>query len=219
MARTIPAKDVDFNEKQEVITTKTRPKLTTWGISKPWFEEKVEPAKADWASAWANYQDPTQRTPFITFLKNEKRKTYEKELQILIRMLECSPLVSDDDRRSMGIVIRDTTPTPVKPPKTYPEFTVDSSMIRCLRISFWDLGSKSKAKPHGVHGAEICWAILDKPPVLVEELVHSNFDTRSPFELTFEENERGKSVYFCLRWENTRGEKGKWSEIVMAIVP
>jgi hypothetical protein len=219
MAKTIPTKDVDFNEKQEIITVKTRPKLTTWGISKPWFEEHIVPAKEDWVSAWENYQDPTQRTPLITFLKNEKRKVYEKLLRILVQMLESSPLVTDDDRRSMGIVIRDTTHTPVKPPKTYPEFTVDSSMIRCLMILFWDFGSTSKAKPHGVHGAEIRWAILDQPPVLVEELVHSNFDTRSPFELAFEENERGKTVYFCLRWENTRGEKGPWSEIVMAVIP
>jgi hypothetical protein len=134
-------------------------------------------------------------------------------------MLESIPLVSDDDRRSMGIAIRDTTRTPVKPPKTYPEFIVDSSMIRCLTISFWDLGSKSKAKPQGVHGAEIRWAILDKAPLTIDELVHSNFDTSSPFELTFDDTERGKSVYFCLRWESTRGDKGPWSEIVMAIIP
>jgi hypothetical protein len=219
MARTIPRKDVDFHEKQKVITSKTKPKLTAWGISKPWFDEQVSPAKEEWVSAWANCQDPAQRTLYITFLKNEKRKAYEKLLRILVKMLKSSPLVTDDDRRSMGIEIRDASWTPVKPPKTYPEFTVDSSMIRCLRISFRDLGSKSKAKPYGVHGAEIRWAILDKPPVLVEELVHSNFDTHSPFELTFTDHERGKSVYFCLRWENTRGEKGPWSEIVMAIVP
>jgi hypothetical protein len=134
-------------------------------------------------------------------------------------MLESNPLVTDDDRRSVGIVIRDTSRTPVKPPKTYPEFIIDTSIIRCLIILFWDLGSKSKAKPRGVHGAEICWVILDRPPLSVDELVHSNFSTRSPFKLTFDETDRGKTVYFCLRWESTRGEKGPWSEIVMAIIP
>jgi hypothetical protein len=119
----------------------------------------------------------------------------------------------------MGIVIRDTTHTPINPPKSYPEFIIDTSIIRCLRILFWDFGSKSKAKPHGVHGSEIRWAILDHPPVSVEELIHSSFDTRSPFELMFDERERGKTVYFCLRWESTRGDKGPWSEIVMAIIP
>jgi hypothetical protein len=119
----------------------------------------------------------------------------------------------------MGITIRDTTRTPVKAPTTCPEFMIDTVVIRCLSILFWELGSKSKAKPHGVHGAEIRWAILDHAPVSVEELIHSNFDTSSPFKLTFDESERGKAVYICLRWESTRGEKGPWSEIVMAIIP
>jgi hypothetical protein len=119
----------------------------------------------------------------------------------------------------MSIAIPDATQTPVKPPKTYPEFIIDTSIIRCLMILFWDLGSKSKAKPHGVHGAEICWAILDRPPLSVDELIHSGFCTRSPFKLTFDETDRSKTVYFCLRWESTRGEKGPWSEIVMAIIP
>ena len=48
---------------------------------------------------------------------------------------------------------------------------------------------------------------------------HSEFDTASPFTLNFQGHERGKTVYFCLRWENTVGEKGPWGEIYSAIVP
>jgi hypothetical protein len=93
-------------------------------------------------------------------------------------------------------------------------------MIRRLTIHFYDQGSvKSKAKPAGQHGAEIRWAILDTPPVDVKELIHSSFDTRTPFTLEFEGHECGKTVYFCLCWENTRGEKGPWSKIVSAVIP
>jgi hypothetical protein len=35
----------------------------------------------------------------------------------------------------------------------------------------------------------------------------------------FENDQRGKTVYFALRWENTRGEKGPWSAIQIAIIP
>ncbi|MDR1222738.1 MAG: hypothetical protein LBL07_07675 [Tannerella sp.] len=219
MAQTISRKDSEFNEQQEVITSTTQKNVGVWAIDSTWFTGQVLVAKSAWVAAWTVYQDPAQRTPTITFSKNKARKTYEKLLRVLVQVLESNPRVTDDNRRAMGIVIRDTTRTPVKPPKSYPEFSVDSSIIRCLLILFWDLGSKSKAKPHGVHGAEIRWAILDHPPVSVEELIHSNFDTRSPFELMFDESDRGKTVYFCLRWENTRGEKGPWSEIVMAIIP
>jgi hypothetical protein len=219
MARTISQKDSEFNDQQEVITSTVQKNLSLWGIDATWFTSFVLVAKGVWAVAWKAYLDPAQRTPLITFTKKKAREAYEKLLRQLVQILVSNPRVPDNDRRAMGIAIRDTTRTPNKPPKTFPEILIDTSIIRCLIILFWDMGSKSKAKPHGVHGAEIRWAILDHPPVSVEELIHSNFDTRSPFELMFDESDRGKTVYFCLRWESTRGEKGPWSEIVMAIIP
>jgi hypothetical protein len=45
------------------------------------------------------------------------------------------------------------------------------------------------------------------------------FDTNSPLDIEFTEEDRGKVVWFAVRWENTRGEKGPWSEIYFAIIP
>jgi hypothetical protein len=70
-----------------------------------------------------------------------------------------------------------------------------------------------------VHGAEIGWGVLDEPPVNWSQLVHSSFDTASPFRLSFEGDQRGRRLYFALRWENTRGAKGPWSEIMDAVIP
>jgi hypothetical protein len=219
MAKTIPNKDADFHDRQDIITATTEENMTKWGINKPWYDDQIAPAKREWVTAWNDYLNLMQRTRLITFIKNEKRQTYERMLRILVQVINCNPQITNEERCGMGIAVRDRTGTPVKQPKSYPTFNVDSSMIRRLKIVFWDLDATSKAKPHEIHGAEICWAILDHPPLSVDELIHSSFDTRSPFTLTFTESERGKAVYFCLRWENTRGEKGPWSEIVMAIIP
>jgi hypothetical protein len=219
MARTISPKDSKFHEEQSVITSMTEQNIIQWGLDRTWFEGVVIPAKTGWEDAWAAYQDPAQRTRVITFTKNERRKTYEKILRILVQLLKYNQRVTDENRTAMGIVMRNATGTPSKAPKDHPKFIIDTSMIRCLIIEFWNLGGRSKAKPHGVRGAEIRWAILDRPPVSVEDLIHSDFDTRSPFELFFDESERGKTVYFCLRWESARGEKGPWSEIVKAVIP
>ncbi|MDR1602557.1 MAG: hypothetical protein LBS42_09040 [Tannerella sp.] len=62
---------------------------------------------------------------------------------------------------------------------------------------------------------EIRWGFSKTPVIIPDDLPFSAFDTNSPFR---GEN-RGKTVWFCLRWENTRGEKVPWSEIVSAIVP
>jgi hypothetical protein len=66
---------------------------------------------------------------------------------------------------------------------------------------------------------EIGWTQSDTPITRWDELTHSNVDTNSPFTLSFENDQRGKTVYFALRWENTRGEKGPWSGIASAIIP
>jgi hypothetical protein len=70
-----------------------------------------------------------------------------------------------------------------------------------------------------VHGAEILYEIRDEPPATAEDLRHSSFATKTRMVYTFTEAERGKKVYFAARWENTRGEKGPWSDVVSAIIP
>jgi hypothetical protein len=96
---------------------------------------------------------------------------------------------------------------------------VDATSPATLTIHFHDHGSEKKAKPKGVHGAEAAWEILDTPPTDWSQLTHSVFDTNSPLVLTFNGDQRGKTLYFAMRWENTRGEKGPWSDIMSAIIP
>ncbi|MDR2627527.1 MAG: hypothetical protein LBC40_05800, partial [Dysgonamonadaceae bacterium] len=206
MAKTIPNKDVDFNAKQEVITKKTETNLQIWGINYQWYVGQLAPAKAAWQTAWAAYQNKATRTPLITFAKNKAREAYEPLLGLLVEMLKSNPLVTPADREEIGIA-EGKPGGHNPPPDTYPGYHIDSSLIRCLIVYFYVLGSKSKAKPHGVHGAEIRWALLDAAPTDVSQLVHSSFDTHSPFKLEFNESDRGKTIWFCLRWENTTGEK------------
>jgi hypothetical protein len=216
---TIPTKDADFNTAQDVIATKANMNAPMWGLDPIWMS-KVMTEKAAWDAAWAAWKDPATRTPTITFVKNEKRDVYETSLRKLVKILQNDPRVTDDDLNSMGIVIPSSSKKPSKVATTYPDYDIDSSVIRQLRILFYDQGQKkSKAKPEGQHGVEIRWAILDAPPGSLKDLINSSFDTHTPFTLTFDESDRGKTVYFCLCWENTRGIKGPWSEIQKAIIP
>jgi hypothetical protein len=48
---------------------------------------------------------------------------------------------------------------------------------------------------------------------------HSVFDTRTPMKLVFSGEQRGKSLYFAMRWENNMGEKGLWNDIISTIIP
>jgi hypothetical protein len=175
----------------------------------------------DYAQKLEIAENPMTRTKGTVQDKNDARNVLKKAVRQAVRQyLAFNPAVTDKDRDDLGLPIYKTTRTPSPVATTYPDSDVDSSMIRRLTIHFYDQGHQhSKAKPAGQHGAEIKWAILDTPPESLSDLINSSFDTHTPFTLEFDQNQRGKTVYFCLCWENTRGEKGPWSEIQHAIVP
>jgi hypothetical protein len=173
-----------------------------------------------WDVKYAAAEAPATQTKASVREKNNAREALEKTVRHFVKeYLAYNHSVSDADRDNLGLPVHKTTRTPIATPASVPEFMPDSSIIRRLTIHFRDGNSTSGAKPAGVHGAEIRWGILDAAPASINDLTRSGFDTHTPFSLDFDESERGKCAYFCLRWENTRGEKGPWSEIMMAIVP
>ncbi|MDR1602988.1 MAG: hypothetical protein LBS42_11255 [Tannerella sp.] len=153
--------------------------------------------------------------------REELAKAVSKALRYFVNVnLRYNENVTDQDRVNMGLTVPDTTPTTPPAPSTQPVVTeTDSSIIMRITLHYKDSKSASKAKPYGIHGVEIRWAILDGPPVTTADLMNSEFSTRSFHTFVFEENQRGKTVWFRLRWENTRGEKGPWSELYSAIIP
>jgi hypothetical protein len=153
--------------------------------------------------------------------KNDTRKALEKKVRAYVReFLINNSLVTDKDRREMGLPIHKTTRTPVPVPETYPVLEIDTGTPRRLAISYYDSESKKRGKPYGVHGAEVRWARLDRQPENVEELINSSFSTRSPLILDFEGHDRGKRVFLCARWEISRnGEKGPFGTIVEVFIP
>jgi hypothetical protein len=59
----------------------------------------------------------------------------------------------------------------------------------------------------------------DAPPADHNALTRSVLATRTPHTFEFTEEERSKTVYMAACWQNEKGQKGPWSEIVSAIVP
>ena len=217
--RTIPTTGFAFNEWQHQITLIAEANAVKWGLDTDWITKTLIPAKSTWQSKWAICQNTATRTRLGVFEKNSARKKYEPLLRILVGNLEYNTKVTDDDRLKMGLIIRPLQRVSVPVPTAYPHYSIGTGTIRSLTINFRDHNKTTKAKPTGVSGAIIRWALLDTPPTCVEDLVNAKLDTASPFTVNFEENQRGKKVYICLAWQNTKGEIGPWSEIGAAIIP
>ncbi|MDR2843683.1 MAG: hypothetical protein LBV57_03455 [Candidatus Symbiothrix sp.] len=186
-----------------------------------WFVNVFDVAYSAFITAYTAWKNPAQRTPVkmatLTDAENAFKPVYR---QFYTGFLKQSPLVTDADLVAMGLPERSSgghTPAPV--PLTSPEAEVRLPEPAVVEIHFRDEGKEYRAKPAGVHGAEIAWAILDTPPENWSQLTNSSFDTKTPFRLAFEGGQRGKKLYFALRWENTRGAKGPWGNILDAIIP
>jgi hypothetical protein len=216
----LPDKEAEFYAWVVVFFNYLITNLSRFGISSSVLSP-LTALRDDFFTKYATAQAPSTRTKAAVKAKNNALDALKDALRPFIReYLTYNHLVTDADRDNLGLPIHKTSHTPAPIPDSYPAYMVDSSMIRFLGIHFRDAKSEEgHAKPFGVHGAEIKWGISDTPVVDPEELPHSAFDTRTPFRLEFSGEERGRTVWFCLRWENTRGEKGPWSEIVSAIVP
>jgi hypothetical protein len=216
----IPKPDAAFNTWQGNLMVGVAPQASAWNIP-PDAVAALQTLQTRWITAYAAYENPATRNHLVVKEKRDARKAYEAETRKFVKAyLAYNPAVTDNDREELGLTVPKNSRTPAPVATTYPDFDIDSGTIRRLTVDFYDQGSKkSKAKPEGQHGAEIRWVISDVPIVDVKDLIRSAFDTRTPFTLEFEGHERGKTVYFCLCWENTRGEKGPWSEIQSAVIP
>jgi hypothetical protein len=56
------------------------------------------------------------------------------------------------------------------------------------------------------------------PPVDPSELTFLAVYTRSPYTREYPGSEGGKQAHYMLRWVNTRGETGPWSETDTATI-
>ncbi len=186
-----------------------------------WLNKEFQAKYNAFAAAFVTWQNPATRTAPVSVEFRQTEAALKKVYRQLYGILKNLPGVTDSDLSKMNMPARrdpkSRTSAPV--PTTFPMCEVDTSTLRRLKIHFQDAGSETKAKPKGVHGCELCWVLLDQQPDTEAELIHSDFKTRTPFTLKFTEVERGKMVYFALRWVNTRGEKGPFGEIQCARVP
>jgi hypothetical protein len=216
----IPQSDMGFLDWVTYFVQNLGKSLARFGFPSELYAQ-LKQMRDDFAQKFELAIEPATRTKVSVQAKNDARNMLKKMVRQAVKeYLVYNHAVTDPDRDVLGLPIHKTTRTRAPIAINAPDAEVDTSTIGRLIIHFFDKGGKhKKAKPAGQHGIEIAWVLSDTPPTRWDELLHSNTDTNSPFTLVFEYNQRGKTVHFALRWENTRGEKGPWGDIHSAIIP
>jgi hypothetical protein len=215
----IPRDDKSFLEWAENFVANLSPSVARFGFPEDRFKTLGEKL-SDFTMKLRLADNPMTRTKGTVQAKNESREDLEHTIrQDVKQYLAFNDAVTNKDKDDLKLPVYKTTRTPSPVAAGFPAARLDTGVLRRLTFHFSDAGSESHAKPPGQHGVEMRWMISDEPVVDVSKLTHSTFDTHSPLTLEFEGHDRGKTVYYALCWENTRGEKGPWSEINSAVIP
>ena len=215
----IPRNDADFNSWQENLVETTDARVTDWGISADDFAALIA-AQTVWKNAYALAIIKNNRSSADVQGKEDAREAYETALRKFNKQwLSNNSRVLNSDRERMGITVKSDTRTRVAKPDTAPVGTIDFSARLQHKIHYGDQATPGrKAKPEGTHGCEIWMKIDGAAPVDETELTYVATATRSPYTKTFEGKNATKTVYYWLRWVNTRGEVGPWSSVISATV-
>jgi hypothetical protein len=159
------------------------------------------------------------RTSLTVGAKNAAAEALRSAIrQDVNQYLAYNPAVTENDHRGLGIPIHSKERHPAQKAPHAPHISAAAGDLRQVRFDFGE-SEGSKRKPAGQHGVEVASVIADTKPADTDELTRSSFDTHTPLVLTFKEPERGKILWYAARWENTRGEKGIWSEIMSVVIP
>jgi hypothetical protein len=214
----IPPADADFNNWIVPFSNYVNTNAAAMGLA-PNDIAPLTAAVATWSTAYPAHNAATATATAATTNKDQARTVIESLTRPLIQQLQASPKVTNAQRNTMKITVRATTRTRASVPQTAPMATVDTSRRLQHIIDFRDSASpKSKAKPAGVAGCEIWGKVGSPAPTDISQLAYVATDSGTPYLAEYTGAQAGQMVYYWLRWVNTRGEKGPWSEPVSATI-
>lgn len=182
----------------------------------------VSNAQAVWAATYTDHLAKQNAAQAARNLKDSRRGEFEAAIRPLVRRLQASASVDDGERAALGITVPDPTATPAPIPTTRPVGQVDTRQRLQHTIAWVDEATPtSKARPAGVQGAEV-WVKVqpttEAAPPDPSGYTFLALDSRSPYLATYDGADGGKTAHYILRWVNTRGQKGPWSETVSATI-
>jgi hypothetical protein len=182
----------------------------------------VSTAETNFDSALDAHVSEKALAKSATQTKDTSRKAMTQVVRALVRKLQASSTVTDAQREALGITVDDGSRSAVPAPASRPIVSVWVSQGLRQEVRFADENTPTrKKKPDGVRGAEVWVKIVnagEAPPVDAGAMMFLDLSTSSPYVAEFPGDSAGKTAWYRLRWVNTRGEKGPWSELASGTI-
>ena len=215
----IPASDPKFIEFGENLFDKAGLHHEDWGV--PSAEQVIGGALIEFKDKYAKAIQPN-RGKIDVSEKNAARKVAEKAIRSYVQgFLAKNPLITDTEREMLKINVYDTTPTTISAPLGQANAKVDYLGQLQLQLRIFHV-ENTPIDPKANYGFRIYFGIYadsDTPPANGMELRESRFTRQKKMLFTFLPTDAKKTVYFSIRYENSKGEAGTWGPLFSAVIP
>lgn len=214
----IPAADADFGAWLDQFSAGVQAEAAALGLTAA-EADALNTARQDWHAAYQAHLAASNAAEAARQHKDDTREEVETRVRGLARRIQSQPGVSDAQRERLGLTVRDTVRTAAPVPTTRPVVVVASGQRLQHTLRWRDEATPdSRAKPPGVRGAEIWCAVGPTPPPNPAQYRFLALDTDAPHLVEHAAADAGQMAHYLVRWVNTRGQPGPWSETVSATI-
>jgi hypothetical protein len=214
----------------EILNAGTR----DWGV--PVVEiTALDKFSVDAAAALAKAMS-TERSPVVTAQCNEAFDALTGKMMFIKSHYFLTPPFSPADFVLFGLKGPGEKAGRIPPPRGQAEADISRPGVHLLKLHLHPATGSDPDPYLEDYGYRIYWGVmppggaameaaigpkreLARPPVSGKELPYSRFTHRKNEFFDFDQEDSGKTVYFCIQYENSKGDQGPWGPIFFAVIP
>ncbi len=188
-------------------------------------ESELTPLKqalSVWAAAFPAHVRAQAAAEGARQAKDAARAALEREVRPITNFVQSFPKTSNADRATIGITVRDTSPSPVAAPTSKPLIIIESAARYTHQLRLVDESTPTRrARPRGAERAEVFVAFTPtSTPAPAEPGAYRYVQSISDGAavLSFEMERGGLQAHYVARWVTRRGAMGPWSETSSATI-
>lgn len=182
----------------------------------------LDDACTDWTSKYTVHVAAQNAANMAKAAKVTSRTGATDIVRPFVRRLQSYPATTNADREAMHITVpgqASTSDMNLGPADCKPIATIDigNRLKHVLRVQNQTNAGVKSGRPGGTLGAEI-WRKFGEAPASDAEMQMVGIATRTQFVIEYPIEDGGKQVNYMMRWVDSKGNTGSWSETVSATV-
>jgi hypothetical protein len=215
----IPDTDADLETWGTQFAAGTKTNMTALGLT----QAQVD-AVGNGLTAWIasrGVQETAKAAWHVTVAAQGKsREGLETTIRSTAKTINGVPGADNALRALAHLPAHDEVRTAVGVPTTKPLGRLETKSHYTVIIHFVDETTPLKsAKPAGIHGCRIYTHVGAPAPADITGYTFLALDTRTPYTDVHAAADAGKTVYYLLQWENTKGAPGPISDVLSTTIP